>query len=159
MSKESIREMIEEWLKGEEWKYEVMDDGEVIKTGLSGLECLWGRVKLICFLKDDHVTCYTIAPINIPEDMRQAVADAITRANYGLDRGNFEMDFNDGEVRYKTQVSLADLENAPKDAVSFLYSLGISMAERYGDAIMKVMLGSDPKKAIDEAEKPKKRGN
>ncbi len=61
--------------------------------------------------------------------MRLAVADAITHANYGLDRSNFEMDFNDGVVRFKLQVSQANLVNAPKNTVSFLSFLDISMAE------------------------------
>ena len=155
MSKEMIRDVIEDWLKEEDWKYEVLDDGSVIKTGLSGLDCMWGKVQLLCFLKDDHVTCYAIAPINVPENSRAAVAEALTRANYGLDRGNYEMDFSDGEVRFKSQVSEADLEADPKEATMLLIFLGISMIQRYGDAIMKVMLGTNPKEAIEAAEKKK----
>ena len=32
------------------------------------------------------------------------MAEYLTRANFGLNIGNFEMDFDDGEVRYKTSI-------------------------------------------------------
>jgi len=30
----------------------------------------------------------------------------LTRANYGMMIGNFEMDFTDGEIRYKTSIDV-----------------------------------------------------
>jgi hypothetical protein len=38
----------------------------------------------------------------VPPDRRSEVAAYITRTNYGLAAGNFELDFEDGELRYKT---------------------------------------------------------
>ncbi|WP_049790798.1 hypothetical protein [Trichormus azollae] len=35
---------------------------------------------------------------------KQVIAECITRANYGMIIGNFELDFNDGEIRYKTSI-------------------------------------------------------
>jgi hypothetical protein len=32
----------------------------------------------------------------------------LTRINYGLIIGNFEMDFDDGEIRYKTSIDVED---------------------------------------------------
>ena len=43
---------------------------------------------------------------NVPESRRRAVAEFLTRANFGLNIGNFEMDFEDGEVRYKTGIDV-----------------------------------------------------
>jgi hypothetical protein len=34
------------------------------------------------------------------------VCEFLTRVNYGLAAGNFELDFSDGEVRYKTALQL-----------------------------------------------------
>src|SRR5438874_9539363 len=47
---------------------------------------------------------YSYCPVRAPEDKRPVLADFLTRANYGLYVGNFEMDYNDGEVRYKTSI-------------------------------------------------------
>jgi hypothetical protein len=45
---------------------------------------------------------YSVCPIKIPHVKRLAVAEYIARANYGLVIGNFELDFDYGEVRCKT---------------------------------------------------------
>lgn len=54
--------------------------------------------------------CYVVAPLRVAERMRPAVAEFIHRANYGLWIGNFEMDMDDGEVRYKSSL---DFEGVP----------------------------------------------
>ena len=41
-----------------------------------------------------------------PEGRREDVAQFLTRTNYGLAAGNFELDFEDGEIRYKTAIHL-----------------------------------------------------
>jgi hypothetical protein len=53
---------------------------------------------------------YVIAPIQTPEPARPAMADFLTRVNYGLWIGNFEIDWKDGEVRYKSSL---DFEGVP----------------------------------------------
>ncbi|MBE9141503.1 YbjN domain-containing protein [Nodosilinea sp. LEGE 07088] len=49
---------------------------------------------------------YSLCPFTAPEDKRAAVAEFLTRANYGMVLGNFELDFDDGEIRYKTSTVL-----------------------------------------------------
>jgi hypothetical protein len=41
---------------------------------------------------------YSILPTNVPAAKRAAVAEFLTRANFGLVIGNFEMNMDDGEV-------------------------------------------------------------
>lgn len=51
---------------------------------------------------------YSICPIQAPEDKRMAIAEFIARVNYTLTVGNFEMDFDDGEIRYRTSIDVED---------------------------------------------------
>ena len=44
---------------------------------------------------------YSVAPVKAPEEKRATMAEFVTRANYGLRIGNFEMDYRDGEIRYE----------------------------------------------------------
>jgi len=37
------------------------------------------------------------------------VNEFLTRANYGLNIGNFEMDFQDGEIRFKTAIDVEEV--------------------------------------------------
>ncbi|HEY9747696.1 MAG TPA: YbjN domain-containing protein [Allocoleopsis sp.] len=53
---------------------------------------------------EEQFVFYSICPLVIPEAKRGAIAEFITRANYGMIIGNFEMDFEDGEIRYKTSI-------------------------------------------------------
>ncbi|GAB4324265.1 MAG: hypothetical protein Kow0010_06050 [Dehalococcoidia bacterium] len=54
----------------------------------------------------DQVVFFSISPVHAPESRRGAVAEFLTRANYGIILGNFEMDYADGEVRYKTALDV-----------------------------------------------------
>lgn len=51
-----------------------------------------------------QVLFYSVFPANVPPERRAAMTELLTRANYGLAIGNFEMDCADGEVRYKTSL-------------------------------------------------------
>jgi hypothetical protein len=57
---------------------------------------------------------YVIAPIQVPESARPAVAEFLTRVNYGLWIGNFEMDWRDGEVRYKSSLDFEGVTLTPQ---------------------------------------------
>ncbi len=96
---------------------------------------------------------YAVAPIKTPEESRPAVAEFITRANYGMRIGNFELDYFDGEVRYKSSLDFEDeilsaslIRNAVYPAVQTLDS--------YLPGLMRVAFGAQtPFEAIEEIEK------
>ena len=49
---------------------------------------------------------YAICPVAAPEDGRLAMAEFLTRVNDGLVIGNFELDFGNGTIRYKTSIDV-----------------------------------------------------
>lgn len=57
---------------------------------------------------------FSICPINVSEKVRPLMAEIITRLNYILFFGNFEMDFDDGEIRFKTSIVYEDCELTEK---------------------------------------------
>ena len=79
-----------------------------------------------------HVQC------RVPEVKRAAMAELLTRANYGLGLGNFELDFSDGEVRFKTSMDVADGQLTTGMVMS-LVGASLSMVDRYLPAIMSVL--------------------
>ena len=77
------------------------------------------------------------------------MAEYLTRANFNLRNGNFELNMSDGEIRFKTYVhtgaSTPDM-NAARQAI-FLPFL---MIDRYGDGIIDVLFGfKTPREAIE----------
>src|SRR5215212_5325423 len=52
----------------------------------------------------NQAAAYVIRDEPVPPERREAVALLLTRANYGIYLGNFEMDLDDGEIRFKVSV-------------------------------------------------------
>src|SRR5579859_1767025 len=50
------------------------------------------------------LVAYAVCPVKAPRDRWTAVSEVISRANYGLGCGNFEMNFEDGAIRYKNGI-------------------------------------------------------
>lgn len=81
-----------------------------------------------------------------------AVAEFVCRANYGLNNGNFEFDFNDGELRYKCFID-CDEAVPSDDIIENGIVCSVMMFKRYAPGIVKVIFeGVSPKDAIHECE-------
>lgn len=98
------------------------------------------------------VTVYCAIGARVPADRRVAVAEAIARANFGLPSGGFELDFSDGELRYKVGLDFDGGVFTPAIAHDMI-GLSIYMCDRYHDALMRVAFGDEePATAIEQAE-------
>ena len=107
---------------------------------------------IIRFRKTDY-NVYMIAPISADPENLGEVLRFTAQANYGLASGNFEVDVDDGEIRYKSYVDCDGLETLPK----VLFEDGISacwaMMERYGNGFAALAMGfSDADTEIKKAE-------
>ena len=67
-----------------------------------------GRWKGLAQADDEHAqfVFYSISPIEIPEKYIAGVAEFLTRANFGMLIGNFEIDLEDGQIRFKTSIDV-----------------------------------------------------
>ena len=80
------------------------------------------------------------------------VAEFITRANYGLKVGNFEMDMDDGEVRFKTSIDV-EKDQLNRTQVSNLVYANVWTMDRYLPGIFSVIYGSEnPRQAVNKIE-------
>jgi hypothetical protein len=101
------------WLEGDGWPTatRVDDLGEHVATSYKSEAGLWacrGHVDV-----HERFAFYSLSPLTVPEPRRAAVADYLTRANWGLVVGNFELDLGDGEVRLKTSIDFEGGELTP----------------------------------------------
>jgi hypothetical protein len=89
-----------------EFEWEDTSDDEVIRAEVTGESGAWP-----CFVvareKDSRCTVYSQVPWETPEERRADMAELLTRINFGLPLGNFEMDFSDGEIRFKTSIDVS----------------------------------------------------
>lgn len=52
---------------------------------------------------------YSVSPLDVPPAKRQAIAEFITHANFNMLVGNFELNLDTGDLRYKTSLSLKEI--------------------------------------------------
>ena len=88
------------------------------------------------------------APTFIPEGSRPALAETITRANDRLRNGKFELDLDNGRLRFSVcqVLSGAGLDH---DVIERLLRLPLTMLDLYLPAVLSVIYGNElPKDAI-----------
>ena len=92
------------------------DDRQLIRTGVN-LKCKLQSVKMYITFNDNGFTVIAVPAMKADENSKVNVMEYITRANYGLRNGNFEMDVNDGEVRYKVYSNAKGLSRVGDDII------------------------------------------
>lgn len=119
-----------------------------------GVEVKNGRFNCYVIVREEkkQMAFYSICPINTPESKRQSIAEFITKANYGMIIGNFELDFKDGEVRYKTSIDVEG-DRLTSALIKQLVFSNIAMMDQYLPGIMSVIYGNaSPDEAISQVE-------
>ena len=87
-----------------------------------------------------EIQAFAVCPIKGGEEVRPAVAEYITRANYGLKIGKFEMDYKDGEVRYQSALPAAEGVPSLRD-VERVVDIPYLMMDRFGDGLVRCLMG------------------
>ena len=138
---------INSFLEGDDWHFSFEEERGLFRFNLS----IKGRMKSISYIvdvKEDEYIVYAISPISGDQDdpdMMAQLAEFITRANYGLKNGGFEMDYRDGEIRYRSYVDCdgqLPCEQVIKDSI---YVVAATFS-RYSDGILDVIFGGIPAK-------------
>lgn len=86
--------------------------------------------------KESFLVFYSILQnISIPKRQRNKIAIFLTEINYGLLIGNYEMDFSDGEIRFKTSIDFEGIELT--DAIiNNIISSNLSVSELFSSKII-----------------------
>lgn len=133
------------------YKFRTTDDLSIIQLGFSLGN---GTYQMFVKIREDQrqVLCFGYIESKVPDEKRSKVAEVLTRANYGVLIGNFELDMDGGELRYKTSVDVDGGQLTPK-MVQNLIALNLGTLNRYAPAILSVVYGDvDPQVAIKKVE-------
>ena len=153
MEQEEIVDAIRDWLDGDDWHYEYNAEKHLIKMGIN-LKSKIKSGRIFVDIKKDCYAVYLYAPISGDKNNMGELIKYITMANYGLLNGNFEVDTDDGEIRYKTFVNCDGLQSLSPAVIQDSIYIGCLMMDRYGDGIAALALGfSDAETEIKKAEK------
>ena len=153
MEKSAVIDAVRDFLDDEGYRYEYNVEREFLRLGFR-VNCKLKKVRVIIDIKDFGFVVYAIPEISADKDTIAELSKYLTMANYGILNGNFELDYDDGEVRYKSWVGTEYLESLPRDMIDEPLSVSLMMVERYGDGIAAIAMGfSDAKAEIAKAEK------
>ena len=146
-----ILDAVMQFLEKDNWPYTPLDDRPVVRTGFEGDN---GQVS--CYAQEreqeQQFVFYSIFPVHVPENKLATVAEFINRANYGMIIGNCEMDYSDGEIRYKTSVDVEGVEMSEALLRHMVYANVLTM-DRYFPGLMRVLYASvTAEDAINEIE-------
>jgi hypothetical protein len=149
-----LLDKLKHFFTDEEWEYQVLENSSVLRLGFSGEHGHWP-----CYAQareaQQQIVLYSICPLRVPEAMRPVMAELLTRANYGLVVGNFEMDYEDGEIRYKTSLDVEDSE-ATTELLRHIVYANVTTMDRYLPSILAVLAGAKtPAEAVAEIDESK----
>ena len=121
----------------DDWHFTKIKGEPVLQMVFQGEHGKW-----TCYAKarqeQEQFIFYSVSPVNAPENKRLAVAEFLTRANYGTIIGNFELDFASGEIRYKTSIDVKG-NFLSSEALKQLVYTNVMMMDRYLPGIMAVI--------------------
>lgn len=104
-------------------------------------------------IHEDAISSYVIANVRADADSMNAVVEYAMRANCKLRFGNFEVDYNNGEVRYKCYNRFEDRIPSEPELAYIAVGCGLMTWEYYEKSFLKVLFGgANPKDALEEME-------
>jgi hypothetical protein len=137
-SKQIFQEIVN-FFTEDDWPFTKIQGEPVLITAFQGENGKW-----TCYAKarveQEQFVFYSICPINAPENKRLTIAEFLARANSGMIIGNFELDFADGEIRYKTSIDVQG-DFLSFELIKQLVYANVTMMDEYIPGIMSVIDG------------------
>lgn len=92
---------VKSFLKENEWEFSKNEKSNIFMFGIGGEN---GNFQCTIDIKDDNkrVIIYSFCGSNCPKNKQKDMLKLINHINYNLFLGNFEMDQEDGEIRFRT---------------------------------------------------------
>lgn len=121
----------------DDWSFTRIQGEPALRLAFQGDNGAWN-----CYAQaredQEQFAFYSICPIYAPNIQRSAAAEFITRANYNTASGNFEMDFADGKIRYKTSIDI-EPSQLTVDIIKRLVYVNVTMMDEYLPGIIAVI--------------------
>lgn len=138
---DAILDRLRSFFVESEWAFDVDENQSIIRLEFEGDNTGWVTYAQAKEPQRQFVY-YSVAPLDAPPDKLLAVAEMITRLNYGIPIGNFEMDFEDGEIRFKSSIDVEESE-LTDELIRPVVAASIFNMETYLPALIEVIETDD----------------
>jgi len=134
----------------EEWAFQELDNStlRLLFQGKNGKFNCYARAREA----QQQFVFYSLCPVKVPQKKRKQLGEFVCRANFGMIIGNFELDFNTGEIRYKTSIDIKDSFLTEETLKQLVYTNVLTM-DQYLPGIEAVISSkTSPEEAIAQIE-------
>jgi len=146
---ESLEQVVE-LFQAKDWKFEVDEESDLVRTGIEGDNGHW-QVMAIASDDDDAVLMLSLFPQKCPTHRRAPYAELLTRINFGMMMGCFEMDYDSGRIHFKTTLPFAR-GNLNAALLENVVMVNLARMDRFLPVIMSVIYaGISPARALAAA--------
>lgn len=133
------------------WSFQKFEDSKSVGTGFEGRSGRW-KCYAKCREPQSQVVFYSLYPTNMPKECMLEIAEFITRVNYGMTLGAFELDMSCGDLRYRTGIDVEGNELSFSLLKNLIYH-NLEVMDQYFLFVEKVMNKSaSPEEAVSLAE-------
>lgn len=133
-----ILDTLHRFFETSDWGVDLVDgDPPVLQTGFEGESEDW-MCYAVALEGERQVLFYSVYPGAIPPDRRPAAGEYISRVNFDLPIGNFEMSYDTGEVRVKTSLDVED-DRLSVSLVRNLVTANVVVMNRYLPGLLRVV--------------------
>jgi hypothetical protein len=146
-----IFDEIAEFFTGDEWGPEQVDGEPILRMEFQGDHGKW---TCLAYAHDERerFVFVSILPIDVPEEKRAEASEYLTRANFGMEIGNFDMNYAEGVVQFRTSVDIEGGELSPKMIQNLAY-INVMVTDQYLPGLVMVVEGdATPQEAVERVE-------
>lgn len=129
-----IKKSVINLLNMKEWPY--LENEELIKIDIDGNNGTWPSF-VKCEEDEKILLYYSVFPVRIPKEKIDIVINGISRINYGLKIGNFEISYDQGELHFKTSIEFPNTDMDYKPFIEKMILTNILTTDEYLPIIMK----------------------
>jgi hypothetical protein len=138
LERKNIFDAVTQFFITDKWTVNQVEDKPVFSTLHTGENGSYRCFAEAWDNKGEMFIFYSYIGSKIPLKKIQIGSEFINRANYGLNLGNFEIDFSDGEIRYKTSIKMADGELTYKMIGQLIWG-NLNTVDQYAPGIMSII--------------------
>lgn len=138
-------QQLRDYLQGTRFRYRTEDDEVGIFSYEKMLPCSVHTLDIHIFVRDDSYSAYGTLPfhLDVKDPVRvQRMCELLTRINYALPNGCFELDLSDGQLRYRVYVSTEGGMVPNREIISTSLVIIESATVYFSNALVRVLFGA-----------------
>jgi hypothetical protein len=152
---DEIAAVVKQVLTEDNWRFNFDEKTGIFDFGLR-IKSKIQKINYLIDVNEDSLVAYGFCPISVDStdaDRMARMVEFFSRANYGLINGCFEIDFDDGGIRFRTFVDCEGLTPSAEVVKNCIHCIAV-MFKRYAPGIVDIIFtDGSAKDAIAKCEK------